>query len=686
MAKNIELTPKFKAQTAKAILSIILFSLIYILLLFLAICLTVLCICLAFLLVTTIPAFYSIILGIGFGSLGVLILVYLVKFIFKRNKVDRSHLYEITNKDEPEFFKLIEEIVIEVDTSFPKKVYLSSDVNAAVFYDSSFLSMFLPIKKNLQVGLGLVNAVTKAELKAILSHEFGHFSQKTMKVGSYVYTVNHIIFNMLYDNDSYDKLVTGWARLGQFFSIFVLLAEKIIRVIQWVLKKMYEIVNKSYLGLSREMEFQADEIAASVTGCEPLKTSLLRLSLADYSFNNVLSFYNEKIENNLKSDNLYKEHIYVMECTAKDNNIPSINNFPNVTKEELNRFNKSKLVIKNQWASHPSIKERIERLERNNFKIDQNANEPANNIFVDIEETQKKITNEIFKAVEYKGEAVSISFDEFKSEYKSILLKNSFPKIYNGYYNCKNPMAFDLNTKNDADNKKLIEYLFSDKKVELVYTALALQEDIEVLKQIDSKDVVDVKTFDYDGEKYKKKECKNLQAKLENELEIVNNKIKENDIEIYYFFKKLENEQKRSLKLQSLYSVFYEFDKEIDAKNELYFKFLNELYFINFTTPFEEIYNNFTEIKPLEVELKNEINQILNQKVYEIDLTKEIKDNFETYISKQLTYFSDEHYLENNLKILMSSLHSYYFLLSRRYFLHKMDLLNYQEELFKFNY
>ena len=91
----------------------------------------------------------TIALGIGLASLGILVLFFLVKFIFSSHKVDRSHLHEISKTDEPRLFKLIEDIVNEVYTSFPKKVYLSTDVNAAVFYDSSFWSMFIPIKKNL---------------------------------------------------------------------------------------------------------------------------------------------------------------------------------------------------------------------------------------------------------------------------------------------------------------------------------------------------------------------------------------------------------------------------------------------------------------------------------------------------------------------------------------------------------
>lgn len=256
--KEIKISSEFKTQTFKAILSIAFFILTYALMLLLAIGLTAICIYGGITLIVIRPMLFTIALGVGAASLGVLVLIFLLKFIFKSHKVDRSHLYKITKTDEPELFSLINDIVMQVGTKFPKNVYLSNDVNASVFYDSDFWSMFLPVNKNLQIGLGLVNTVTKAELSAILSHEFGHFSQKTMKVGSYVYNVNQIIYNLLYDNEPYDKLIQNWANVSGYFSIFVVLAVKITHGIQWFLRLAYDVVNRSYMGLSREMEFHAE--------------------------------------------------------------------------------------------------------------------------------------------------------------------------------------------------------------------------------------------------------------------------------------------------------------------------------------------------------------------------------------------------------------------------------------------
>ncbi len=680
--REIKVSSEFKIQTTRAITSINLFILTYILMLALAVGLTVLCVYAGIMLVAFRPMFITIVLGIGLASLGILVLFFLLKFIFKSHKVDRSHLLEITKEEEPALFNLIEEIVKKVGTTSPKKVYLSTDVNAAVFYDSNFWSMFFPIKKNLQIGLGLVNTVSKPELTAILSHEFGHFSQKTMKVGSYVYNVNQVIFNLLYDNESYDKLIQEWANVSGYFSVFVVVAVKIIEGIQWVLKKMYGLVNKSYMGLSREMEFHADEIAASVTGYEPLKSSLLRMSLADNAFNYVLSFYERRIAHNQKSENLYKEHLFLMNFIAEDQNIKIANHLPQVTQEELNKFNKSKLVIKDQWASHPGIEDRIEMLEKTGITSEQMEDTPASKMFSNIEKTQEELTTRIFKEVQYQGESTTIPFEEFQAEYRKEFSDNSFSKIYNGYYDSKNPLPFETSSLNPTEEIITITDLFSHHNVDLVYTAIALQNDIETLKQIVDK-VIPIKTFDYDGQKYKQKDSKVLLHKLDSELGQINEQIKQNDIRIFQFFLQSEQNKNSPTNLENLYTEFFAFDKEFDDRYETYTMLSNALHFVNITTPYEQIRANFKKIEPIETKLKNEIRQLLSDSRYQSEITKEMKDNFDLYLSKAWKYFENEEYFDSNLEILFKALNDYSFLLSRGYFLLKKKLLNHQIDLIK---
>jgi len=685
MNKNeIQVSKEFKIQTTKAIITISVFILSYLIILLLALVLTALCIAGGIALIAVQPMFATIVLGIGLASLGILIVIFLLKFIFKSHKTDRSHLFEINESHQPELFRTIHDIVLKVDTSFPNRVYLSAEVNASVFYDSSFWSMFLPVKKNLVIGLGLVNTVTKEELKAILAHEFGHFSQKTMKVGSYVYNVNQVIFNMLYENESYEDLIQRWANVSEYFSIFVAIAVKINEGIQWILRKLYEVVNKGYMGLSREMEFHADEIAASVTGYEPLKKSLLRMALADISYNNVISFYNNKIIKNIKSKNIYSDQFSVVHFLSQVNKLTHTNNLPDISLEEQSKYDKSKLIIKDQWASHPSIKDRINRLEKTGFKNTNSDDKLANELFQDIVSLQNQLTEKIFDGVSYegKGNVISISTEMFIEEYKNEVLINSFPKIYNGYYDNKNPTGFDLNPTGSSEKMLDFNNLFSDEKVDWVYASIALQNDKEILKNISNK-LLQLKSFDYDGVRYSRSDSETLVEKLNSELDKINEKISRNDIDIYSYCLESENKLNKPPQLQHIYNEFFSFDKTFDTKYDYYIKLSNELQFVSVTTPFKKIKSNLETIKAIEENLKHEISNLLSDVTVRLELTQEIKDNLEKYISKAWDYFGGTSYFDDNLNILYKALHSYSFLLSRKYFQMKKTLLTYQEELMK---
>ncbi|MFM9952255.1 MAG: hypothetical protein ACKV1O_30265 [Saprospiraceae bacterium] len=155
---NIAISDDFKKTTYSAILSIALFVFVYLLLVLLGVCLTIACTYGGIMFIALSPSIITIMLGLGIISMGFLILAFLLKFIFAKHTVDRSHLIEISKTQEPGLFELIGEIVEEVDTNFPKKVYLSSDVNAAVFYDYRFVlsDTFFALKKELldyQAGL-----------------------------------------------------------------------------------------------------------------------------------------------------------------------------------------------------------------------------------------------------------------------------------------------------------------------------------------------------------------------------------------------------------------------------------------------------------------------------------------------------------------------------------------------------
>jgi len=681
---SITISENFKKTTSNAILSIVLFVFIYLLLIVLAVGLTVACTYGGIMFIAMSPSIITIMLGLGVISMGFLILAFLLKFVFAKHKVDRSHLVEVTREQEPGLFKFIGEIVKEVETDFPKKVFLSADVNAAVFYDSSFWSMFFPIKKNLQIGIGLVNSVSVSEFKAILAHEFGHFSQRTMKVGSYVYNVNQVIYNLLNENQSYNSMAQQWASVSGYFTIFVNIAVTIIRGIQWILQQVYEIVNFNYMSLSREMEFHADEVAANVAGSAPLATSLLRLDLADQSYHTVLNYYSGKISESIKTNNIYPQQRFVMELFARDSSLPIENDLPQVSIDHLNRYNKSKLVVKNQWASHPSTPDRVEKLNQLNIVAAEYNAGPASEIFQKMDAVQEKITSHLYAFATDIPVSTVADAQEFMQDFAAQHEKNSFNKRYNNYYDDKNPEQLDLEALlNDSaihPASKPVEKLFGNEAVEWVYTAIALQNDRDTLLQISKKNYK-IKTFDYDGVKYTNEDCDNLIQKLDAELDLINARIHQNDIDVFLCFHTIAKKQGKADELIRHYEAFFKITSEYPARFEQYKKMLDASDFVQSTNHIEVIENKIMHLNRAEKDFKTRIEELLKEEIYQGAISPEIRQHFTDYLSKDWMYFFRTKYDDDALNVLFTSINDYRFVLSETFFALKKELLDYQAGL-----
>ena len=667
----------FKTAAKKAIFSLVFFAFSYLILFILSIGLVVLCGIGGIALMSFNISAITIGFGLGLIGLGVIVFIFLIKFIFKKHAIDRSHLVELEESDAPLLYKEIRNIVEQVQTSFPNKIYLSHDVNAAVFYDSTFLSMFLPIKKNLQIGLGLINSVTKEELKAILAHEFGHFSQKSMKVGSYVYTVNQIIFNMLYDNEDYGRRVQGLGQIG-YFAIFAFTGLKIVEGIQWLLKKLYGVVNISHLGLSREMEFHADAIAANTIGAKVFINSLLRLDLAHNAHEQVLNYYDQKIGENIKPLNIYPQQFFAMNLLAIEASIEIVNDLPNVAIENLSRYNKSKLVIKNQWASHPSTEDRIAAIKKYNFKDGEDNGLPAKDFFIDIENLQCMVTEVLYAKVVYNGKSEPDDFDQFKEGFARGRKTVSFPKLFNGYYDYHNPVKVDLDNSTITGGSLVFDDLFSADKVDMIYTVSSIQNDISLLKQIQNGTLA-VSSFEYDGVKSNLSDTYQLIQNLEVELDQLQAKIVVHDLTVYEYFKQLAAKNNRSEPLRDKYQVYIDFDRLYDSAFELYNKAVNETQFIQVTTPFEKIKTNLDIFSRTEKKLKTCIGELLLLK--ELKINNDQLDVLNKYLTNELAYFIHSVYKDDILDILFNALHTFKEVLNKNYLLIKMSWLEEMESL-----
>lgn len=158
----LQTSPEFRKTATKALISIILFVLTYIFLVLFAIGLTIGLGYIGYLFFKAYSQWLTGVIWAMLVGIGITVLIFLFKFIFSRTEKEERNFIEIKAADEPALFALIEEVVAKVGTGMPKRVYLSPEVNAGVFYDSLFLSMFWPVKMNLQIGMGVLNTYPKS--------------------------------------------------------------------------------------------------------------------------------------------------------------------------------------------------------------------------------------------------------------------------------------------------------------------------------------------------------------------------------------------------------------------------------------------------------------------------------------------------------------------------------------------
>lgn len=240
----------FKKVATSVIISIILFFIFYLVLIALAAVIMIAAGWAGITIIAAKPSFITFAAGGGIIALGIMFFIFLFKFIFSQTKNENPLRTEIHEKDHPELFQFIRALNQDTKTKFPKKIFVSPEVNAMVFYNSSFWSLFFPVRKNLEIGLGLVNTLNVSEFKAVLAHEFGHFSQKSMKIGSYIYTVNRVIYNLVYEYDNWDNTLSGWAQAGGIFGFFAGVTFWMVERVRSLLRVAYNLINVNYMNLT----------------------------------------------------------------------------------------------------------------------------------------------------------------------------------------------------------------------------------------------------------------------------------------------------------------------------------------------------------------------------------------------------------------------------------------------------
>ncbi|AJQ95108.1 M48 family metallopeptidase [Gynuella sunshinyii] len=291
-----------------------------------------------------------------------LLTLFMVKSLFSVHKTADPQGIEITEQQQPDLFAFIHCLADEIGAPRPHRVFLTPEVNAAVFYDLSFKNLLFPSRKNLIIGMGLVNVLSLGEFKAVLAHEFGHFAQRSMLVGRWVYIAQQIIGHMINTRDWLDNLVRFVSRIDIRIAWVGWLLSLLLWSIRSLADSLFRLVVIAERALSREMEFNADLVAVSVSGSDALIHALHKLQAADHAWSSALNIMHSEAGNGKRLDDIFVTQHNIMTAMRNvlddpDYGIPSA---PDKQDEAARHriFSQEMARPPQMWATHPANRDR----------------------------------------------------------------------------------------------------------------------------------------------------------------------------------------------------------------------------------------------------------------------------------------------------------------------------------------
>ncbi|WP_043181918.1 M48 family metallopeptidase [Streptomyces sp. NRRL F-5123] len=176
----------------------------------------------------------------------------------------------VTEQDEPELWAEVRAVADGLGERPPQELCLTSDVNASAAEQSRLLGL-LPGRRRLNVGVPLLVGMERAELRAVLAHEFGHYGNGDTRLGA--------------------AALRGRAAMAHTVRIFsrdLVWFDRVVGAIYLGYARMY--LRRSF-ALSREKEFAADRVAAGYAGAAAMTAALRTLPVVDAAHAHYLETY-----------------------------------------------------------------------------------------------------------------------------------------------------------------------------------------------------------------------------------------------------------------------------------------------------------------------------------------------------------------------------------------------------------
>ncbi len=271
----------------------------------------------------------------------------------------------------PQLHQLLAEVARKVDTDPVDEVYLAPGAAIGVHQEGRGpFGMFGINKRVLTLGFCTLRFLTVGELKAILAHEYAHFSHSDTFYSRFIYQVHMSIEEALYGMAG----AGGWITYVNPFYWFL-----------WLYYKSYSLLAAGY---SRSREYLADRMAATLYGAAPFTSGLTKVSTDGTLFemtmyDHIAALLNEQ-----------KEFTNMYDAFARYRN-------EQITQEDREKLYKNILGEQGSlFASHPTFAEREAAIQTFPAVVEAD-DRPAMALFDDPGEIESELTRFLTEYLAY---------------------------------------------------------------------------------------------------------------------------------------------------------------------------------------------------------------------------------------------------------------------------------------------
>jgi hypothetical protein len=307
------------------------------------------------------------------------------------------------------------------------------------------------------------------------------------------------------------------------FGFFAVVTFKMISVVRFILGKAYNLINLFYMSLSRAMEYHADLVAVSVAGSLPMKNALRRIELSAVAYELCMNHLQAQAEKEKYTQNIYLNHQAAISHLCRENRIRQNGYLPVIEdKDMLKHTGRSRVRIKDQWASHPSMDEREANIEKYPLEVTVQEDSPWR-LFGQPHTLQETMSRHMYNLLlPDKTELAPESAESIQKLIDASIEESKLDSRYNGYYDNRSIEYFDVEQTVAGISGSQVYFtteadLFSDDVVQKIELLHNNTHDLQTLRKITTGNI-EASFFEFDNIKYKSRDARPLSHNLDTEV------------------------------------------------------------------------------------------------------------------------------------------------------------------------